>query len=52
MRTIKVQYTHISQSFHDREIIYEWAEGNELCNKVWEKRYDLQYFPSGYVFKK
>lgn len=33
----------------DREIIYEWAEGNELCNKVWEKRYDLQYFPSGYI---
>ena len=31
------------------EIIYEWANGNQLHNNVWDARYSLKYYPIGYI---
>ena len=33
----------------DNQIIYEWADGDENFDNVWENRLTLLYFPSGYV---
>ena len=33
----------------DSEIIYEWADGNENYDNIWDNRYEIQYFPSGFI---
>ena len=33
----------------DNQIIYEWADGDENYDNIWDNRYELQYFPSGFV---
>ena len=33
----------------EKQIIYEWADGNELYDNVWVARYDLKYYPLGYI---
>lgn len=32
----------------DNQIIYEWANGNENYENIWDNRYALSYFPSGF----
>lgn len=32
----------------DNQIIYEWADGDENYDNIWDSRYELQYFPSGF----
>ena len=31
------------------EIIYEWADGNDFYDNVWDNRFVVQYFPSGFI---
>jgi hypothetical protein len=31
------------------EIIYEWADGDENYDNIWENRYEIRYFPSGFI---
>jgi hypothetical protein len=31
------------------EIIYEWANGNDFYDNVWDNRFVVQYFPSGFI---
>ena len=33
----------------DNQIIYEWADGDENYDNIWDNRYELQYFPSGFI---
>lgn len=33
----------------DNQIIYEWADGNENYDNIWDNRYAIQYFPSGFI---
>lgn len=33
----------------DNEIIYEWADGDENYDNVWDNRYTISYFPSGFI---
>ena len=33
----------------DSQIIYEWADGDENYDNVWDSRYEIRYFPSGFV---
>ena len=33
----------------DNEIIYEWADGDENYDNVWDNRYNISYFPSGFI---
>jgi len=35
----------------DNVIIYEWADGNDNYDNIWDNRYELPYFPSGYLPK-
>jgi hypothetical protein len=31
------------------EIIYEWADGNDFYDNIWDSRFIVQYFPSGFI---
>ena len=33
----------------DSQIIYEWADGDENYDNIWDNRYEIRYFPSGFV---
>ena len=33
----------------NNEIIYEWADGNDFYDNVWDNRFVVQYFPSGFI---
>lgn len=33
----------------NNEIIYEWADGNDFYDNVWDNRFVVQYFPSDFI---
>jgi hypothetical protein len=33
----------------NNEIIYEWADGNDFYDNIWDNRFVVQYFPSGFI---
>jgi hypothetical protein len=33
----------------NNEIIYEWADGDENYDNVWDSRFELLYYPSGFI---
>jgi hypothetical protein len=33
----------------DSQIIYEWADGDENYDNVWDNRYEIRYYPSGFI---